>query len=630
MRVVLAGTRGYGANYLDRLRRLTHMVELVGVCDVVPVSPHDLEGLGTPEISADLPDLIKRTAAEIAILATPIPAHADLTLAALAAGAHVLVEKPPAATLADFERMEQAASAAGLACQVGFQSLGSTALPAVRRMIAEDAIGPVTGIGVAGSWSRPVSYFTRSAWAGRRRRDGVEIVDGALTNPFAHAVATALAVAGARERGAIASVETELFRANAIESDDTSAIRITPVDGPPIVVAVTLCAAHRGEPYVIIHGVRGRIKLTYTLDEVQLNDGPVLRFSRTDLLENLVEHIGSGADLLVPIRGTGAFMEVMEAIRVAPDPLPIAEDHQDLSGEGRVIPGIARLVDACADRLALFSELGASWALPLTVSDRVIAEYVTRPELPITASPRPYLHPVRTLGGVTVTETRPPDHPHHLGAGVAITDVGGNNFWGGRTFVRDRGPEWLHDHGVQRHVSFTARDRSGFTETLLWERPGERPILREERTARARPLSRGWALDLSFSLRNLTGRPLTIHSSATKGRPGAGYGGFFWRAPIAARDLRVRTPTAEGEERVHGSLAPWLALSSEEWTLVFAQSTDPWFVRVAEYPGVGTALAWDTPLDFDIELARRITVVVADGRLSADEARSLAHEAVTV
>jgi hypothetical protein len=86
----------------------------------------------------------------------------------------------------------------------------------------------------------------------------------------------------------------------------------------------------------------------------------------------------------------------------------------------------------------------------------------------------------------------------------------------------------------------------------------------------------------------------------------------------------VFTADAEGEERVHGSRAPWLALAADDWTLLFAQDDDPWFVRVAEYPGVGTAPAWDTPLEFAEELARRVTVVVTDGRLSRPEAAALA------
>src|SRR5690606_40970907 len=181
MRVGVAGAQGFGAHYLDRLRRLSGLVELVGVCDVRPVPPDSLAGLGSPEISDDLPGLIGRTGADIAILATPIPTHAGLTLAALEAGAHVLVEKPTAATLTDFERIERAAAKAGLACQVGFQSLGSAAVPAVRELIAGGALGRADGVGVLGGWTRSASYLTRSSCAGPLVLDGVDVVDGAPT-----------------------------------------------------------------------------------------------------------------------------------------------------------------------------------------------------------------------------------------------------------------------------------------------------------------------------------------------------------------------------------------------------------------------------------------------------------------
>ena len=53
---------------------------------------------------------------------------------------------------------------------------------------------------------------------------------------------------------------------------------------------------------------------------------------------------------------------------------------------------------------------------------------------------------------------------------------------------------------------------------------------------------------------------------------------------------------------MHGKVTPWLAWSGKfsasesAATLVFVAaegSTDPWFVRVDGYPGVGQSLAWD-------------------------------------
>ncbi|MFE6334104.1 PmoA family protein [Streptomyces sp. NPDC057798] len=271
----------------------------------------------------------------------------------------------------------------------------------------------------------------------------------------------------------------------------------------------------------------------------------------------------------------------------------------------------------------------------LRVAGRPVGRYVTRPELPERLSPRPYLHPVTTLAGTAVTELGPADHPHHLGVGVAVPDVEGHNFWGGRTFVRDQGPTELDNHGAQRHAGFPLRDPDGFVEELRWMAAGTE-LLHERRTVAATELAgSAWALDFTFSLTNTTPATLTIGSPATNGRPGAAYGGFFWRARKEAAAPDVLTPGTEGEERAHGSRADWVALVGSSWTLVFAGATertrqDPWFVRTAEYPGVGSSLAHRDrlPVAPGDTVVRRIVTVVADGRLDREAAAALVKKAV--
>ncbi|MGW2146262.1 DUF6807 family protein [Nonomuraea bangladeshensis] len=634
-KVVLAGANGHGRHHLGNLRALAAqgLVELVGICDVRPVEVD----FGTPLQSPDLGELIEKTGAEFTIICTPIHTHADLAVTALRAGSHVLLEKPPAPSPEEHRRIAAAVEETGRALQVGFQSLGSAAVPALRELIASGALGTVRGIGGAGAWERPAAYFTRSAWAGKRRLNGVDVVDGALTNPFAHAVATALALTDS----GVAGIETELYHANPIESDDTSCVRIRLDDGLTITIAVSLCAAERHEPYLVVHGDRGRATLVYTQDQLRVEraDGSVTTtvHERAGLLENLIDHVRTGAELLVPLARTEAFTQVLDAVRRAPEPLPIPERHQvaerDAAGEvvRRLLPGITELTARSADELALYSELDAPWSrVNLLVDGAEVAAYEIRPDLPATDSPRPYLHRVRTLGGVEVTEVRPEDHVHHLGAGVAISDLGGVNFWGGRTYVKDQGPTWLDDHGTQRHRAFTRLADDGFTEELEWAGPDGRVVAREERVVAARPLGdRAWALDFAFTLTNLTGAPVEVNSSATKGRAGAGYGGFFWRAPGTSTD---RATLPGGEEAVHGSRDRWVALSGtdpdgRDWTLVFVQDDgDAWFVRNTEYPGVGQALAWDRPLVVDEQLSRRVVTIVADGRLTTDQAAALAAQ----
>ncbi|WP_199520976.1 PmoA family protein [Jiangella anatolica] len=255
-----------------------------------------------------------------------------------------------------------------------------------------------------------------------------------------------------------------------------------------------------------------------------------------------------------------------------------------------------------------------------------VAEYVIDPSLDRSLSPRPFLHPVRTLGGVVLTEMVPDDHRHHLGLSLAIADLDGTTFWGGRTFVAGRGPTPLDNHGVQRHDGFRPASPSSIAEDLTWlTRTGE-PLVRETRTIEATDAGRpgAWTLTWTSTLTNVAGRGLRVASPAVNGRPGAGYGGIFWRVASDAAAHTVTVAEGGGEQVAHGSTSPWLLLTGRTaagrtWSLLFSRpGTDPWFVRMSGYVGAGPALAWSRPLVLAAETAleRQLTVVVADGELT--------------
>ena len=277
-------------------------------------------------------------------------------------------------------------------------------------------------------------------------------------------------------------------------------------------------------------------------------------------------------------------------------------------------------------------------AIVLSLADSVVADYVWRPQLPLPLSPRPFLHPVRTLAGTEVTELMPVDHLHHLGVSVAVADVDGVNFWGGRTFVSGRGPVDLPNHGVQRHRGWAEHHPDELSQELQWTGPDGVDLLHERRRIAAVGVSeQAWALDFSFELTNVTDLPLTFASPATNGRPGAGYGGFFWRAPRGDRRVEVFGPDHSGVRHLHGRRTRWLSLTggsrAAPWTLVFVpQRIDPWFVRHHDYVAVGSSLAWDQPLIMTQEagIRRRIVTVVVDGRLNTPQTAAIAGAAETI
>ena len=640
-RIALVGVHGFGTHHLANLDRLQALgtLKLVAVADPNPPEA----GLLADDVAVfnTLDDLLAAgTSPDVVIIATPIQTHAPLGLAALAAGADVYLEKPTAASMAQFHELRDAAQAAGRAIQVGFQSLGSLALPALETLISDGGLGTIRGYSATGTWLRDKAYYQRSRWAGKRTINGVDVVDGVTTNPLAHSIATALRIAGIVSADAIDTVETDLYRAHDIEGDDTSAVRITPKEGPAVVSALTVCAPEQTEPFVTVHGTAGTAVFHYTQDilAVTTDSGSTSEtFARTDLLENLLAHRADGTALLSSLENSGAFMSVLEAVRTADDPHRIDPEYIEWVGEGTaahpVVADIGAWITRATAAQASFSELGAPWARPtaatgtMEVSGTVVAREISGRRLAPTLSPRPYLHPVTTLAGTTVTDAMPLDHVWHLGAGVALQDVNGVNFWGGRTYRREHaGYVWRPDHGRIERTS-SVDNGSSRTEELAWFGPDGAEILHETRRWSWLPAGENaWQLTLSFTLATAGTEAVSLGSPGSNGREAGGYGGFFWRLP-AVDNAHIRTPSASGEEAVHGSRAPWLAWSGnfagKAATLVFTtppEAADPWFVRAAGYPGVGSSLAWDAAvvLQPGETLTRTVTVTIADG-LATDQ-----------
>lgn len=652
-RLILVGVRGFGQVHAERIARLADqgLVELVAAVDPgVVLDPPIVYGV---DLYADLGEALSAVGpVDVVVIAAPLGEHFPLANIALTAGADVYLEKPPVASLDDFRSLLQAEQRTGRVVQVGFQSLGSQAL----QMFADDAfgIGSLVSVSALGGWSRTVRYWTRSAWAGRRSLGGRPVVDGVVTNPLAHAVVTALSIAGCRRLDEVESVQTDLYRANAIESDDTSVVRIRTTRGLQVTCALTLCAPVEREPQVHIKGTLGRATFSYTADRVEVETGDQSRTeitNRLDLLENLLAHRRDGTPLLVPLVSTGAFMRVLGAVAAAEEPVRVDPRSIRWEGEGQdrraIVDNVDHWLEQAASTGQTFAELEAPWAhrerdnvlVRARLSDTEVAVYRDGGGTIPTSSPRPYLHPVRTRAGVVVSAQHPADHDWHNGVGMAIPDVNGTSFWGGGTYLHGQGYVLLDNHGVIVGEPPELED-DAFTQELKWMAHDGSVALYEHRSISWTAIDRQtWRLIFESRLR--ADSDAQLGSPGSKGRIGGGYGGFFWRFP-ACDKVEVFAAAARGEDEVHGSVGSWLAWSADfaagpgisgPATIVIAApdaaaAAEPWFVRVRGYPGVGSALAWDRPaiLGAGSELRRRFEVAIADGRLTEAETRELAAE----
>lgn len=368
---------GFGRSHIVDALRLTGKARLAAIVDVVAPreNPRYLPGderdavYATPHF-ASLDELFLHDVPDIVAIATPIHTHTEMARTALAAGAHVLLEKPPTATLAEHAELTRLAEAAGRAVQVGFQARGSTALPAVRAMIDDGAIGDVRGIGAVGRWVRDRAYYERARWAGHRELEGTIVMDGAMTNPFAHAVDAALAIDGCLTAEDVLDVEIDAWHAHPIDTDDTSSLVASTVNGTRVAAALTLCAADEVEsPVITVHGTAGALRLHYTADllEIVAADGSVRTetYTRTSMLENLIDHLRDGVPLHSPLASTGAFMRVLEEIRTGPAARAIPAEFVRWTGEGTAARPIVADVGEWCERAAAagrtFTAAGAPW-----------------------------------------------------------------------------------------------------------------------------------------------------------------------------------------------------------------------------------------------------------------------------
>jgi predicted dehydrogenase len=142
---------GFGSWGLDWVRHTTAVPE-VRVVGVVDPRPAALEAAraryALPETAAftSLGDALAATDAEAVLITAPAAAHAPLALEALAAGKHVLIEKPLAETLEAARAVVGAAERRGRVLMVSQNYRFFPAPLAVRALLAEGALGELGSV----------------------------------------------------------------------------------------------------------------------------------------------------------------------------------------------------------------------------------------------------------------------------------------------------------------------------------------------------------------------------------------------------------------------------------------------------------------------------------------------------
>ncbi len=380
--IVLAGIGGMGAVYVRELleKRDDRLFRIAGACDPEPgrcPQLGELEAMGVPFFPSLEGFYAAGRAAALAVISSPIPFHCDQTRLALARGSHVLCEKPAAGTIQEVRAMREAERASGRRVAVGYQWSFSRAIQALKSDILAGRFGRPRRFRCLYLWPRDEAYYRRNDWAGKKRStDGAWILDSPAQNAMAHDLHNMFYLLGkARDESAKpVEVESELYRANAIENYDTAAARIRTEEGIGLLFLVTHASAGTKGPVLSLEFERGVVRCLSRTSGLwaEFADGTRKDYGLPDeapmkKLWDAVDGVRSGAR---PVCGLEAAASQTLCVDAMQDACPEIRDFprdmlrtREDGGSRRVsVEGLDAALEACYGADALPSELGFGWS----------------------------------------------------------------------------------------------------------------------------------------------------------------------------------------------------------------------------------------------------------------------------
>jgi predicted dehydrogenase len=385
--IALIGVSAYGKIYLERVLHHADRGELAIRAATIINLPeetaagHELQARGCV-IYQDYRRMLAdhRSRLDLVLIPTGIPWHKEMTVAALEAGANVLVEKPLTMDPEEIGEIKRAREASGRFVAVGFQQMFTAATARVHAMIQGGEIGRLTSMRGMGLWPRTEAYFQRNSWAGRIKVNSAYVWDSPLTNGLAHFLMLGLHWSQLPQDEGFEEVEAELYRAQGIESYDTAAVRWRSPHGVELFFLATHSCEVEVNPVLIAEGTRGRIVWTLEggmLERPAAEAVPIPVQSETaargEMFACVLRRLRNPAEAICTIEQAALHTRFMAAVHagreITPVPGPLIRRRVGEAGAAQVaIAGIeSDFLRAFAMR-RLPSEAAAPWGQAASVA----------------------------------------------------------------------------------------------------------------------------------------------------------------------------------------------------------------------------------------------------------------------
>ncbi|MBZ0266195.1 Gfo/Idh/MocA family oxidoreductase [bacterium] len=170
IRIGVVGLGGASQIYHLPLIKEMDELELVGISDLEQYKLGLLSRKYNVPGFVDIENLLKQTSPDVILIATPPISHLPLSLTALAAGAHVIVEKPVTRNYSEANRLYKASIKNNRHVFVAMKHRFRTDVTVLRNFLNAEELGNVWR--VRAGWSKKTSNWSRVPWLDNEKITG--------------------------------------------------------------------------------------------------------------------------------------------------------------------------------------------------------------------------------------------------------------------------------------------------------------------------------------------------------------------------------------------------------------------------------------------------------------------------
>ena len=187
MKYALIGCGRIATNHVKAV--LNNKLEFTAVCDVLPqametlLAKHNLEKDTSIRRYTDYKEMINQEKPTLVGIATESGIHAEIALYCSEHGVNVIIEKPMAMSMADADRIVEAAEQHHVKVCACHQNRYNPAVQATRKALEEGRFGRMSHGSIHVRWNRNRDYYDQAPWRGTWAQDG-----GCMMNQCIHGV----------------------------------------------------------------------------------------------------------------------------------------------------------------------------------------------------------------------------------------------------------------------------------------------------------------------------------------------------------------------------------------------------------------------------------------------------------